>query len=516
MSPVFDTRQLGDLLIELSGADVADGAETYLDFVKKRWEKIYDKASKKPATFLRFWQESVERGGYFADYSRSGSSSANLKIAALNGKFEKPEFSDKGAAKKGPVLYPYPSVKSFDGRAANRPWLQELPDPITKAVWGSWVEMHPVTAKKYGVKQGDAVKLSTHYGEVNAPAYVTEYVSKDVVAVPIGDGHSSYGRFATEEGGNVLQMLPDQLALKGAAVQLLSTRVGVEKGPVPSKLVVTQGSDSQMDRHLARTKTLEPGHHDDHHDGHHGHHDEVEHFYDQRKHPLYHWGLAVDLSACTGCSACVVACYAENNIPTVGKDVCAQGREMSWLMIDRYYDGPAEELTVTHQPRMCQHCNNAPCEPVCPVYATYHTEEGLNAMVYNRCVGTRYCGNNCSYKVRRYNWFEFDWPEPLNWQLNPDVTKRTAGVMEKCSFCVQRINEGKDRAKDEGRVVNDGEIKPACVQSCPTEALVFGNLNDKDSKVSKLSKSDKAYKVLDHHLNTQPAVSYLENVKHKV
>ncbi|MCL4150203.1 UNVERIFIED_CONTAM: hypothetical protein GTU68_037877 [Idotea baltica] len=226
--------------------------------------------------------------------------------------------------------------------------------------------------------------------------------------------------------------------------------------------------------------------------------------------------MAVDLSSCTGCSACVVACYAENNIPTVGKKVMGQGREMSWLKIDRYYDQPAEELNVSFMPMMCQHCNNAPCEPVCPVYATYHNEEGMNAMVYNRCVGTRYCGNNCSYKVRRFNWFEFEWPEPLNMQLNPDVVKRTAGVMEKCSFCVQRIAEVKDNAKDEGRLVKDGEVQPACVQSCPTQALTFGNANDPDSEVSKLSHDSRAYKVLDHHLNTQPSVSYLENKKYKI
>ncbi len=238
--------------------------------------------------------------------------------------------------------------------------------------------------------------------------------------------------------------------------------------------------------------------------------------YEQRVHPLYHWGMAVDLAACTGCAACVVACYAENNIPTVGKKVQYQGRELSWLRIERYYDGSAEELQVSFLPMMCQHCGNAPCEPVCPVYATYHNEEGLNTMLYNRCVGTRYCSNNCSYKVRRFNWFEFDFPEPLTWQLNPDVTKRTVGVMEKCTFCVQRITEAKDRAKDLGRQVKDGEIQPACVQSCPTEALTFGNLNDSGSKVSKLAKESRAYKVLDHHINTQPSVSYLEDRKYKI
>jgi molybdopterin-containing oxidoreductase family iron-sulfur binding subunit len=226
--------------------------------------------------------------------------------------------------------------------------------------------------------------------------------------------------------------------------------------------------------------------------------------------------MSVDLAACTGCSACVVACYAENNIPVVGKEIFDQGREMSWLRIERYTDGSADELNVSFVPMMCQHCNNAPCEPVCPVYATYHNEEGLNQMVYNRCVGTRYCANNCSYKVRRFNWYEYKFPEPMDWQLNPDVTKRGEGVMEKCTFCVQRIAAGKDAAKDQGRPVQDGEIQPACVQSCPTKALVFGNLNDPNSEVSRLSRSKRAYKILDHHINTQPSVSYLKELKYRV
>ncbi|MCI5064742.1 4Fe-4S dicluster domain-containing protein, partial [bacterium] len=320
-----------------------------------------------------------------------------------------------------------------------------------------------------------------------------------------------------------------------------------------NELVVAQGSDSQKGRALARTTVKDRSHHDEHHgdqsgghqsgghggeehhaDGHHeGGHHEPKQMYEQRKHPMYEWVLGVDLASCTGCSACVTACYAENNIPTVGKEVFHQGREMSWLRIDRYFDEKpesgghhgshgdheehsAEEFTVSFMPMMCQHCNNAPCEPVCPVYATYHNEEGLNVMVYNRCVGTRYCSNNCSYKVRRFNWFEFEWPEPMNLQVNPDVTKRSAGVMEKCTFCVQRIKESQDQAKDAGRVVADGEVQPACVQSCPTQALAFGNRNDPESKVSKWSKDPRSYKVLDHHLNTQPSVVYLENVKYKV
>ncbi|MCL4127470.1 UNVERIFIED_CONTAM: hypothetical protein GTU68_016360 [Idotea baltica] len=225
--------------------------------------------------------------------------------------------------------------------------------------------------------------------------------------------------------------------------------------------------------------------------------------------------MSVDLAKCTGCSACVTACYAENNVPVVGKDLVDQGREMAWLQIQRYFDGPEDSPVTGFVPMMCQHCNNAPCEPVCPVYATYHNEEGLNMMVYNRCVGTRYCSNNCSYKVRRFNWFDYQWPEPLTWQLNPDVTVRSLGVMEKCTFCVQRIRDGVNTAKDMGRVIPDGEIKPACASSCPAEAITFGNLLDTDSEVRRNVQSPRSYRVLDFELNTQPAVTYLAKVSEK-
>ena len=521
MTPVFDTKDFGDILIELArrvekGYLVKDSEDFYA-FLKQSWQTLHSEVNVS-TPFEKWWKESLERG-IFVDQSRRGDKApVRVQDSVFSLNFDSPVFSANQATDQDPVLMPFPSVKSFDGRAANRPWLQELPDPVSQVSWDAWVEIHPTTAEKFKLQQGDVVAVRNFYGEVNVPAYVTEHVNPGIVAIPMGQGHTSYGRFARElsGNGNVMTLLPGDRDSQIDSVSLLSTRVTLHRSSKRSKLVVAQGSDSQHDRHIANTRVLgEDGevlksHHDYHHHG------EVKQMYEQRKHPLYQWGMSVDLAACTGCSACIVACYAENNIPVVGKEVFSQGREMSWLRIERYMEGSAEELKVNFLPMMCQHCNNAPCEPVCPVYATYHNEEGLNVMVYNRCVGTRYCSNNCTYKVRRFNWFEYEVPEPMNWQLNPDVTKRVAGVMEKCTFCVQRINEAKDRAKDQGRPVQDGEVQPACVQSCPTQALSFGNLNDENSKVSKLSKDDRAYKILDGHLNTQPAVSYLEDVKYKI
>jgi molybdopterin-containing oxidoreductase family iron-sulfur binding subunit len=220
------------------------------------------------------------------------------------------------------------------------------------------------------------------------------------------------------------------------------------------------------------------------------------------------WGMAIDTDRCTGCGACVVACHAENNIQTVGEQEARNGRAMHWLRIERHYEGSFPDVKVRFTPVLCQHCAAAPCEPVCPVYATYRTPEGLNAMVYSRCIGTRYCANNCPYTVRVFNWHDGEWPEPLERQLNPDVSVRPAGVMEKCTFCVQRIQDAQDIAKDDDREVQDGEIKTACAQSCPARAIVFGDLEDLDSRVTQLARSERASQLLED-LGTHPSVFYL-------
>lgn len=523
MRQIFETKSLGDVLLTIASnaGKQADTNSTFDAYVKARYLTLT--AGKGGADSEAFWRSSLENGGYFVTPASMPAATPAINPAVFSlsyGVTVKP--SHHGEL----MLYPYPSVKSFDGRAANRPWMQELADPITQAVWGSWAEIHPETAKEQGIKQGDAVIIRTEDGEVHVPAYVTEHVHKGIVAVPVGQGHSSYGRYAksTGEGGSVFSLLPKKLATGADAIVLTGSPVTVVRGLGSGNLVTVQDFASQEGRELARTTLINgaaaQGHGEEHGEEHGEGHHEPKQMYTQREHPVYEWGMAIDLAACTGCSACVVACQAENNIPVVGKKVVSQGREMAWIRIERYYDSirtedGGEELKVSFLPMMCQHCQNAPCEPVCPVYATYHNEEGVNAMVYNRCVGTRYCSNNCSYKVRRFNWFQYEWPELLSWQVNPDVPQRTVGIMEKCSFCVQRIAEAKDIAKDLGRLVEDGEITPACVQTCPTKAITFGDRKDPNSRVSKLQNSERAYKVLDHHLNTQPAVSYLNDIRYK-
>jgi molybdopterin-containing oxidoreductase family iron-sulfur binding subunit len=226
----------------------------------------------------------------------------------------------------------------------------------------------------------------------------------------------------------------------------------------------------------------------------------------------HQWGMAIDLDRCTGCQACVAACHAENNLPVSTPESAAKGRAVHWIRVDRYYEGEFPDVRVRYMPVLCQQCDEAPCEPVCPVYATYKNAEGLNVQVYNRCVGTRYCANNCPYSVRFFNWFDPTWPAPLDLQHNPDVSIRMTGVMEKCTFCIQRIQRGKTEAKQENRPVADGDINPACVQSCPAKAMVFGDLNDPESEVSRLAANGRSTRLLEH-LGTKPKVFYLQRAE---
>lgn len=519
MQPLYPTQSLGDSLLAIAAAlDLKfDNATSFYEYIRAQWKKRTGDAG-----FDGRWTKYVEKGGSWS--ARPSSVKRALSAGVTRARATESTTDEL-------KLLVFPTINSKDGSSANRPWLQELPAPITTAVWGSWVEMHTSRAESLGVKTGTVVQVRTADGATEAPAYVTNHIHPSLIAIPIGQGHTTLGRYANGIGANALALLTpgaDNATASITPVTMIRPALGA------NELVMTQMERDQHGRGILRTVSVKEfkqksadneknGHRSNGHGNAHGagHHDPLAlgpqaappQMYEQMEHVRNKWGMSIDLAACTGCSACVVACYAENNVPVVGREFCAEGREMSWVRVSHYVDEQNEEQPVAgFQPMMCQHCGNAPCEPVCPVYATYHNEDGLNAMLYNRCVGTRYCSNNCSYKVRRFNWFHYTYPEPLNLQLNPDVTVREVGVMEKCTFCVQRIREGVNTAKNDGRMVADGEIQPACASSCPTKAIRFGNLKDESSMVFKDSNSSRGYKVLDSHINTQPAITYLAKV----
>jgi Fe-S-cluster-containing dehydrogenase component/anaerobic selenocysteine-containing dehydrogenase len=354
-------------------------------------------------------------------------------------------------------------------------WLREIPDALTGVSWSSWAELSEAAAASLGVKAGDLLSLHTKDGQAELPAVVNAALHDGALAVP--------------------RDAPELRALGSGAVQ-------VARSGKAFSLPLT-GRASQEGRPLARTT------HDQEHDHDHPH-EKSGTLAPPHEHKKHRWAMAIDLDKCTGCQACVVACYAENNIPVVGPQAARDGRMMAWLRIQRSFEtGKAPDQTrIAVLPSLCQQCDSAPCETVCPVYATYHTAEGLNAQVYNRCIGTRYCANNCPYDARVFNWSDHVFEEPLQMQLNPDVSARTKGVMEKCTFCVQRIRAGEYAARDDGREVRDGEIQPACVQTCPAQALTFGDAKDPSSRVVAGQKDGRAYRLLEE-VNTLPAIAYL-------
>jgi len=500
MTPVFNTKSTGDVLLSISGqVEELNGRyiqSTFYDYLRDAWKGILP-----PGDFDKEWNKALEDGGY---YEEPPAVVVSLSSGAAGIAFTEAEFQGEGEY----YFVAYPSYKYYDGRGANKPWLQELPDAITTGVWDSWVEVHPDTAKKLGIKLGDFVSIESPEGTIDTQAYVYEGIRPDTLAVMIGQGHTSYGRYAKDRGVNPLDILPVSTDALSGGFAWLAVKVNASKTGKHAQFVQTQYTTDQHDRIIAESVALSELEKGLHREG----HPEPD-FYPPREYHTYRWGMAIDLQKCVGCGSCVTACYAENNIAFVGKDLVAKRRDMAWIRIERYFEKTNDDagFRTMYLPMLCQQCGNAPCEPVCPVFATYHNPEGLNGMVYNRCVGTRYCSNNCTYKVRKFNWFTYKFPEPLNWQLNPDVTVRSKGVMEKCTFCVQRINHAKDLARDDGRDVSDGEFKVACEQACPADAIVFGNLKDHGSKASKLSHDDRGYKALEI-INTQPAITYLKKV----
>ncbi|MEP6571992.1 MAG: molybdopterin-dependent oxidoreductase [Gemmatimonadota bacterium] len=541
MEPVFGTLATGDVLLRVSqkvgGALAQFNAPSFEVYLKTQWKDLAKRQNAVDAD--TFWRSALQHGGVYAP---SPDATVKLAAGAQQVGYHAPEFDapakDADAADTF-ILSAYPSSMYFDGRGANRPWLLEMSDPVTKITWHSWVEIHPETARRLDVQEGEILSLTSAHGTIEAPAYLYPGLDPEVVAVPLGLGHTEYGDYAKGRGVNALDLL-------GAAdgngfLPYLSTRVTLRKTGAWKKVAKTEGNTRQLGRGVADAITLEQARKGlspalaEAADGHpepetntatevaaikgFAAAQEKKTLYGDNARDLPRWGMAIDLAKCTGCSACVTACYAENNIPTVGEDQVRRGREMTWLRIERYYEGglePGEPLETRFVPMLCQHCANAPCEPVCPVYAAYHTADGLNGQVYNRCVGTRYCSNNCPYKVRYFNWYAYNksaFPEPLNLQLNPDVTVRARGVMEKCTFCVQRIRGAQNQARLDDRPLADGDVVTACAQACPSNAIVFGNTKDAASRITAVAGDTRGYHVFED-INVRPSVTYLAKVLH--
>jgi Fe-S-cluster-containing dehydrogenase component len=388
--------------------------------------------------------------------------------------------------------------------------LQEAPDPLSTIVWGNWLDIHPATADACGLSDGDIAAVEAPGSTIHLSVRKTTQVHPHCLAVAFGQGHTALGRLAAGKGANVFRLLA-AMPLAGAF-----GRVKLAKTDRHDMFIYMSDSQRQYGREILQwagldeVRSLAPGAGEPLRlplpEG----YDERLDLYPKRNYKGHRWAMVVDLDRCTGCGACSVACYAENNLAVVGPDACRKGREMAWLKVTPYLDKSQRRLA--HLPLPCMQCDAAPCEPVCPVFAAVHTAEGLNAQVYNRCIGTRYCSNNCPYKVRRFNWLDTKWESPLDWQLNPDVSVRCRGVMEKCTFCIQRIHAAEFTAKREGRAVGDGEIVPACAQTCPAKAIVFGDLADETTQVARLTRNDpRRYHVLED-LNTKPAVTYLRRI----
>jgi anaerobic selenocysteine-containing dehydrogenase/Fe-S-cluster-containing dehydrogenase component len=502
MKPVRDARPVGDVLLAVGrsalGSEEGKGPLPWASFeqyLRSTWEPLVKGQ----------WEAALNQGGLWRDVAPAAVTAKIERVDAAPARLDGPA--------DGLALLPYPSLRFYDGRSATRSWLQEVPDPMTQVAWDAWVEINTQTAAKLGIRQGDLVKVTSPHGALEVPAYLSPSIHPGAVAIPIGHHYAPYHvrlkYVPATAPTNPMALLPAAADAVSGAPAFLSVKVTLARTGARRPLALLQATHDQEHREIARHVELGRAREDAlRGDGAEAGHPSM---YAEPHYKTYRWGMTVDLDACIGCQACAVACQAENNVPVVGKAEAAYGRQVHWLRLERWADGDPTQPQNTFLPMFCQHCEVAPCEPVCPVFAAYRTEEGLNGQVYNRCVGTRYCGNNCPYHVRRFNWWNYEVPAPLEVQLNPDVTVRQLGVMEKCTMCIQRIVAGKDHARDEKRAVRDGDILTACQQTCPTQAITFGNLKDEASGVSRLTRSPRAYHVLDE-LGTRPGVTYLRKV----
>jgi len=538
IQPLYDTRQFQDSLITWARALGNSNArlkahDNFHDYLQAVWKESVASQAGGAGNFNSFWEKALkdgivdvaekhvgrERSGSARNFHRDALSQA-LKVAAAN---------PHGDAIQMVLIE---TTSMGDGRFANNPWLQELPDPVTKVTWENAAIMSKKTADSLKVSNGDVVKITASVKKAGGadesvslemPVYIQPGQADQVVATAVGWGRSRAGQVGNKNGSNAFKFmslgssiptasgLAVEVSKTGRFSQLACTQTHHAYDEHFTKYGGKQEGENVVIREASLTEYLKNNSS--------GNEEKVElttlwPVYEYRG---YRWGMGIDLNSCTGCSACVIACQAENNVPVVGKDQVRVGREMHWMRIDRYYSGNPEQPMTIHQPMLCQHCENAPCETVCPVLATVHSDEGLNEQIYNRCVGTRYCSNNCPYKVRRFNWFNFNYYDREGLTTpqqawNPDVSVRFRGVMEKCTFCIQRIKEAKGKAKDKGVKVTDKDLKTACQQGCPTDAIIFGDMNDPNSLVSQWKNDPRAYRALDE-LNVKSSISYLTKIR---
>ena len=537
ISPLFSTRAAQESLLSWSGNKM-----DYMTYMQENWKGTI--ATTQSLTFDAFWTNSIQSGLYTAPNAPATATTAPTVDLAATASAIISNPAPKGDLE---VVF-YEKSGIGNGAQANNPWLQEFPDPISKVTWDNYLAVSPKYAGDNGLVAGTVVNLEANGQSVKLPVLLQPGQAYGTASVAIGYGRTHAGKAANGVGANVYPMI----SVVNKAFHMMAAAKITKTNDALHEFAATQTHHTMMGRAIVKETTLaeyiknpaagnapeliqtnfgkRPS-------------EEVT-LWNEHENPKHRWGMAIDLNACIGCGGCVVGCQAENNVPVVGKDEVRRSREMHWIRIDRYYTSdmneergheehkgtkdvmhemevPSENPQVVFQPVMCQHCNHAPCETVCPVAATNHSSEGLNQMAYNRCIGTRYCANNCPYKVRRFNWFsytdnnkfDFNMNDDLGKMvLNPDVVVRSRGVMEKCSMCVQRIQEGKHKAKKENRNIVDGEFKTACAQSCPTNAIVFGDYQNPDSEIAKLEKDQRAYHLLGE-LNVQPNIIYLTKVR---
>lgn len=514
ISPIFNTRQQEAVLLHWIEGNTKEYSDSFHKYLMNFWETEIYPSLNKQLDFKRFWFAALHDGVVISNdapstFGKSNSSGSNNNSISVDD--------------SSYVLMLKESYASGDGRFANNGWMQELPHPVSKITWDNYAAVSTETAKELGIESNDLIEISVGNQKLELPAFIQPGAAHKTISVELGYGRSKVGIVGQGVGFNAGKLISKDLGLTPWIYNKVSVKKlddsydlvtaqehhafdnGFTSDEVEKRGIVKEGTVDQYKTNPTFIKDREKS---------------EKTFYPNHEFPGVKWAMAIDLNKCIGCGECVIACNSENNIPVVGKDQVERGREMHWLRIDRYYSGTPDDPKVSTQPMLCQHCDHAPCENVCPVLATTHSPDGLNQMIYNRCVGTRYCSNNCPYKVRRFNFFNFrdhfrdayQQEEPFNLVYNPEVTVRSRGVMEKCTFCIQRIMDARSNAIREGREVRGSDVKTACQEACGTEAIKFGDMNDNNSEFIKYREHELGYYVLEE-LNTRPNVTYLAKLR---